>query len=201
MEYQPSQLEVAVALLLGALAVCALLLLRRPSSETSSDLLKGRLWEKYKPYELVDKEKLTHNTYKYRFSIGSESERLPGLDVGRHVSVVAVTEAGQRAVRSYTPVTPADQRGYFELVVKTYEEGVMSKHLLSLKVGESLRVRSPAGKRFDYSPDAWGGKVAMLAAGTGLTPILQVLEAMAADGSAKTCSAVLFFQNRFLRDV
>ena len=203
MAFDTLSVEVGVAAVLGALAIFAFLLLMRNqrSNQEGSDLLKGRLWEKYKPYELLAKEKLTHNTYKYRFGLGAESERLPGLEVGRHVSVVAVTAEGQRCVRSYTPLTPWNQKGHFELVVKTYEEGVMSKHLESLEVGQVLRVRSPAGKRFSYTPDAWDGKVAMLAAGTGLTPILQVLEAMVADGSARRCGAVLFFQNRFLRDV
>ena len=199
-DYDPLHLEIVVALLVGALVVCAYLLLRSRRAG-KDDQLKGRLWQKYLPYELVDKEQLTHNTWKYRFSLGGDDAQLPGLEVGRHVSVVAVTDSGERCVRSYTPVTPAKQRAYFELVVKTYEEGVMSKYLLSLQLGQKLRVRSPAGKRFTYTPDAWNGKVAMLAAGTGLTPILQVLEAMVADGSSKRCEAVLFFQNRFLRDV
>lgn len=37
-------------------------------------------------------------------------------------------------IRPYTPTSPKDAKGYFDLVVKVYEQGKMSKHFGELKV-------------------------------------------------------------------
>ena len=37
-------------------------------------------------------------------------------------------------MRPYTPTSPKDAKGYFDLVVKVYEQGKMSKHFGELKV-------------------------------------------------------------------
>lgn len=37
-------------------------------------------------------------------------------------------------IRPYTPTSPKDAQGYFDLVVKVYEQGKMSKHFGELKV-------------------------------------------------------------------
>jgi cytochrome-b5 reductase len=46
-------------------------------------------------------------------------------------------------VRPYTPISAPDARGFFELLVKSYDQGVMSKHFASLKVGDSLEAKGP----------------------------------------------------------
>lgn len=43
--------------------------------------------------------------------------------------------AGKAVVRPYTPTSPVNQRGSFELIVKTYPEGKVSKALWDLKEG------------------------------------------------------------------
>ena len=37
-------------------------------------------------------------------------------------------------IRPYTPTSAKDAKGYFDLVVKVYEQGKMSKHFGELKV-------------------------------------------------------------------
>lgn len=37
-------------------------------------------------------------------------------------------------IRPYTPTSLKDAKGYFDLVVKVYEEGKMSKHIGEMKV-------------------------------------------------------------------
>jgi len=41
---------------------------------------------------------------------------------------------GNPVIRPYTPVSPPDQAGELTLLIKRYEQGVMSKHVHSLKV-------------------------------------------------------------------
>jgi cytochrome-b5 reductase len=46
----------------------------------------------------------------------------------------AVKEDGKFESRPYTPTSLNDEKGFFELVIKTYPDGHVSKHLHSLKV-------------------------------------------------------------------
>ena len=45
-------------------------------------------------------------------------------------------------IRPYTPTSPKDAKGYFDLVVKVYEQGKMSKHFGELKAGAFLLLHS-----------------------------------------------------------
>jgi NAD(P)H-flavin reductase len=47
---------------------------------------------------------------------------------------------GKFDARPYTPTTLNDEKGHFELIIKSYPEGNVSKHLHSLKVFESRSV-------------------------------------------------------------
>lgn len=66
--------------------------------------------------------------------------------------------------------------GYFDLLIKTYAQGNISKHVASLDVGQSIRVRGPKGA-FLYEPNMVR-HFGMVAGGTGLTPMLQVIQAI-----------------------
>ena len=52
--------------------------------------------------------------------------------------------------RPYTPVSSLDQRGSFTIVVKKYEDGLMSGYLHDLAVGDTATIRGPVGKDFVY---------------------------------------------------
>ena len=57
------------------------------------------------------------------------------------IMVKGATKAdGKFDARPYTPTTLNDEKGHFELIIKSYPEGNVSKHLHSLKVVESLCV-------------------------------------------------------------
>lgn len=45
-------------------------------------------------------------------------------------------------IRPYTPTSAKDAKGYFDLVVKVYEEGKMSKHFGELKVHIATAVQT-----------------------------------------------------------
>ena len=51
---------------------------------------------------------------------------------------------GKPVIRPYTPISAPDACGHFDLIVKSYEQGVMSKHFASLKVGDTLDVKVSA---------------------------------------------------------
>ena len=99
--------------------------------------------------------------------------------------------------RSYTPVTDNTKYGEFSLVIKVYRPllpkfphgGKMSQHLDSLKINDTILVHGPKGHT-EYCGNGkitvkpLGKKVvehrtshhiAMIAGGTGITPMLQLL--------------------------
>lgn len=96
----------------------------------------------------------------------------------------------KEVVRSYTPITLDDTKGHFDLLVKTYPQGNASQYLASLKIGEKARFRGPKG-RFLYRPNM-AKEVGMIAGGTGITPILQVIKAILRNPQDKTKMSLIF---------
>ncbi len=78
------------------------------------------------------------------------------------------------AIRSYTPISDPDSLGYFELLVKTYPNGTVSKYLSELKIGDMVEVKGPKGS-FEYDPKNTK-QLGMIAGGTGITPMYQVIK-------------------------
>lgn len=93
-------------------------------------------------------------------------------------------------VRSYTPITLDDTKGHFDLLVKTYPQGNASQYLASLKIGDKARFRGPKGK-FLYRPNM-AEEIGMIAGGTGITPILQVIKAILRNPADKTKISLIF---------
>jgi cytochrome-b5 reductase len=79
-------------------------------------------------------------------------------------------------VRSYTPISSDDDIGYFELLVKSYPTGNISKYLTTLKVGQTMKVKGPKGAMV-YTPNMVS-RFGMIAGGTGITPMLQIIKAV-----------------------
>ena len=79
-------------------------------------------------------------------------------------------------MRSYTPISSDVHPGYFDLMIKSYPQGNISRHLGTLKVGDTMKVKGPRGAMV-YEPNmvrAFG----MIAGGTGITPMLQIIRAV-----------------------
>jgi cytochrome-b5 reductase len=62
--------------------------------------------------------------------------------------------------------------------------GNISKHVAQLKVGQKIRVKGPKGQ-FNYSPNLVRA-LGMLAGGTGITPMFQIMQAIAKNPADKT---------------
>lgn len=58
---------------------------------------------------------------------------------------------------------------------QTYEKGNISRHISLLKIGDNLRVKGPKGN-FHYAPGLTG-HISMIAGGTGITPMIQIIRA------------------------
>eukprot|EP00794_Sanderia_malayensis_P017980 gene17980-19777_t len=172
------------------------------------------------PFKLIDKKVISHDTRRFRFALQS-AEHILGLPVGKHIYLSAHVD-GNLVVRPYTPVSSDDDIGYFDLVIKVYfknvhprypDGGKMSQHLDNLKIGDSIDVRGPSGKLHYSKPgllEMKDGKkptvfrpcknVGMIAGGTGITPMLQVIRAILKNKSDQT-KMWLLFANQTANDI
>uniref|UniRef100_A0A672JDN3 NADH-cytochrome b5 reductase n=1 Tax=Salarias fasciatus TaxID=181472 RepID=A0A672JDN3_SALFA len=162
---------------------------------------------------LIDKQIVSHDTRKFRFALPSP-EHVLGLPIGQHIYLSAKVD-GKLVVRPYTPVSSDDDSGYVDLVVKIYfkdvhpkfpEGGKMSQYLEGLKLNDTIDFRGPSGLlvyrgrgAFDIQPDKKSAAerktakhLGMIAGGTGITPMLQIITAVMKDPQDRTVCHLLF---------
>merc|ERR1711962_624977 len=146
--------------------------------------------------KLIEKENLSHDTRKFRFELPS-SEHVLGLPTGQHIYLTARID-GQLIVRPYTPTSSDEDHGFMDLVVKVYfknvhpkfpDGGKMSQYLEAMDIGDYIDVRGPNGLLQYSAPGTFGikadkksepqikqaKKIGMIAGGTGITPMLQLI--------------------------
>ncbi|GAB2271981.1 Nitrate reductase [NADH] 1 [Dionaea muscipula] len=168
------------------------------------------------PWKLIEKVSMSHDVRRFRFAL-PEKDHILGLPVGKHVSVYATID-GKLCVRAYTPTSSFKTVGFVDLVVKIYFKGrnpnfpyggVMSQYLDSLSTGSVIEVKGPLGHieyagRGDFLVHGeqikHAKKLAMIAGGTGITPIYQVIQAILEDPEDET-EMHLVYANRSEDDV
>ncbi|KAJ4834618.1 hypothetical protein Tsubulata_014935 [Turnera subulata] len=159
------------------------------------------------PCKLVKKESLSHDVRLFRFALPSEDQVL-GLPVGKHIFLCATVDE-KLCMRAYTPTSTVEVVGYFDLVIKVYFKGVhpkfpnggmMSQYLDSLELGSFIDVKGPLG-HIEYvgrgnflvhGKPKFAKKLTMLAGGTGITPIYQVIQAILKDPEDQTEMYVVY---------
>lgn len=170
---------------------------------------------------LAEKIEVSHDTRRFRFRLPSE-EHVLGLPVGQHVYLTARIN-GKLIVRPYTPISSDDDPGYVELMIKVYFRGVhpsfpdggkMSQHLDEMKIGDTIDFRGPAGLIvykgngiFNVRPDKKSPpkelvfkSISMIAGGSGITPMLQIITAILKNPDDRTHISLLY-ANRTENDI
>jgi len=171
--------------------------------------------------KLIEKIELSHDTRLFRFALPSQEHCL-GLPIGQHIYLSARIN-GSLVVRPYTPTTSDEDLGHMDLVVKIYpanthpkfpDGGKMTQYLEAMNIGDSIDVRGPSGLLvykgrgvFDIKEDKKGAskevqvkQVSMIAGGTGITPMLQLVRAVFRDPEDKT-NLNLLFANQTEEDI
>lgn len=143
---------------------------------------------KFKNFPLIEKTRVSHNSCIYRFGLPKTTDRL-GLPIGQHISIGAIIN-GKEVVRLYTPISTDDDLGYFDLLIKTYEAGNISKHVESKNIGDTIEVRGPKGF-FTYTPNM-AKSFGMVAGGTGIAPMFQIITAILKDPTDKTKLSLVY---------
>lgn len=105
---------------------------------------------------------------------------------------------GKVVTRPYTPTSTNAEKGHFELMIKAYPGGHVTQYLHSLKVGDKVEVKGPLMK-LKYTENM-KKRIGMLAGGTGITPMLQVLHEII-NNPADTTEVHLVFANNTEEDI
>ena len=152
------------------------------------------------------REQITHDTYIFKFKLPDPEKEL-GLHLGGHLMFVADIPTkehpkGEIVERKYTPTNRINHKGDIEFPIKIYRKnvhpnfpdgGIMTQYLESLQIGDFVKMRGPRGRCeyqgkgiWDIAPHPkFGGdhktikktKIGMIAGGTGITPIFQIIQA------------------------
>lgn len=151
----------------------------------------------FQEFVLKEKTIVSHNVAIYRFALPRPTDIL-GLPVGQHISLAAtIPGQSKEIVRSYTPISSDHEAGYFDLLVKEYPQGNISKYLANLQIGQTMKVRGPKGAMV-YTPNMCR-HIGMIAGGTGITPMLQIIKAIIRgrprNGGKDTTQVDLIFAN------
>ncbi|CAH2237210.1 NADH-cytochrome b5 reductase 3 isoform X2 [Pararge aegeria] len=165
------------------------------------------------PLPLTEREEISHDTRRFRLGLPTP-EHVLGLPIGQHIHL-SVKIDDDLIIRAYTPVSSDEEKGYVDLVVKVYfknvhpkfpEGGKMSQYLENMKLGDTIDVRGPSGRlqyvnngaflikklRKDPPVKITTKKLNMIAGGTGITPMLQLVRHICTDPSDKTELSLLF---------
>lgn len=143
----------------------------------------------YQPVKLIQKERLTHNTFMFKFALARPDQQM-GLPIGQHVSFFGTDADGKPCYRPYTPVSSHDRVGDVEFVIKLYPEGKMSSILSKMQVGDFMQVKGPKGK-FVYKHNM-KQTLGLIAGGSGITPMFQVMQAILRNRADKTQLRLIF---------
>ncbi|KAJ3083321.1 NADH-cytochrome b5 reductase [Rhizoclosmatium hyalinum] len=145
----------------------------------------------FKDFELLSIETLTPNTKRFVFALPEDATHL-GLPTASCLVTKFTGPDGKDVIRPYTPVEdPKDgYTGKFDIIVKKYPTGVMSSHFFDLKKGDKLAMKGPIQKyKYEANKD---GHIGMVAGGTGITPMLQVIQRALSNPNDETKLTLLF---------
>lgn len=158
------------------------------TASSPSRVLEPQAW---KPFKLVRKTLVSAGVYRLVFAL-PHFEDVLGLPTGQHIALRA-TINGQNVARSYTPISNNSDPGRIELLIRVYDKGLMTKHLEGMQIGETIDIRGPKGS-MQYS-DKYAKHIGMIAGGTGITPMYQLIRAICADESDDTKITLLYANN------
>ncbi|GMH58931.1 hypothetical protein TL16_g02720, partial [Triparma laevis f. inornata] len=185
--------------------------------------IKTLIADKWISFKLIKKIAVSHDTIKVTFENPLGPKALLGLPIGQHISFKFKDDEGKDVIRSYTPITGDELPGSVTFVIKVYKAGVhpkfpdggkMSQYVDSVKIGESILFRGPKGS-LDYKScgkfsivkprkpidKRVAKRIGMIAGGTGLTPMLQVILAVLRDEKDHGTTMHLLLANQSVEDI
>jgi nitrate reductase (NAD(P)H) len=164
--------------------------------------LQSKTWKKAM---LSSKNEISADTRIFNFKLEHENQTI-GLPIGQHLMMRLRDPVTREAIiRSYTPISEGTDKGILRVLVKVYFDttervgGKMTKALDAIPIGHFVDFKGPIGK-FEYlsrgnctinGKPRFIKRFTMICAGSGITPIFQVLRAVLKDPEDETMCLVL----------
>ena len=149
-------------------------------------------------FKLVSVKHESQNSAIFRFAFPNETD-IAGMPIAsclvvKYDDIEVDAKIGESkpsaVVRPYTPINDPQDVGYLDLLIKKYPNGKMSQHIFNMKPGDELQFKGPFEKIL-YESNKWQ-HVGMLAGGTGITPMWQVIKKALSDPADKTKLTLLY---------
>lgn len=157
--------------------------------------------DQFVEFTLKEIKPYNHDSATFVFELPDNKK--PGMSTASAVVVKAVGDGlkddkGKDVIRPYTPITSPDTPGHMDFLIKKYPGGLMATHMHSMKPGDKLGIKGPIAK-FPYKANEFES-IGMIAGGSGITPMWQVMQDIAKDPSDKT-KVTLIYTNRTEQDI
>ncbi|XP_052571986.1 cytochrome b5 reductase 4 isoform X2 [Peromyscus californicus insignis] len=153
----------------------------------------------YRKCQLISKEDVTHDTRLFCLMLPPSTHLQ--VPVGQHV-YLKLSVTGAEIVKPYTPVSESllsdfkepvlPPNKYIYFLIKIYPDGLFTPELDRLQIGDFVSVSSPEGN-FKVSKLQDVEDLFLLAAGTGFTPMVNVLNYALTSMSSLRKVKLMFF--------
>merc|ERR1711865_80013 len=163
-------------------------------SSKASDSPAALSPKEFREFPVVSTKKLSADSVQVRLALPS-SDHVLGMTTCSCLSISAEID-GNTVSKPYTPCSSRDQKGHVDFVVKGYpartdgQPGGMGRHIQHLKVGDTLKLKGP-WKKLEVTPNKYKS-IGMVAGGTGLTPMLQVINEVIGNGDDDTKMTLIY---------
>ncbi|CAF0973356.1 unnamed protein product [Didymodactylos carnosus] len=147
----------------------------------------------FRSITLTNIRNVNHNTKFFTFSF-DDPKSLLNMKIAS-CTMLKTNIDGKDVVRPYTPTTRPNTQGYLEFLIKYYPQGIMSKYIHNMKKGDKIEIKGPIPK-YDYHANKFQN-LALIAGGTGLTPMIQMIEEVLFNSSDKTKITFLYANSSF----
>jgi len=157
--------------------------------------------DEWKVCTLLDREDISPKYSRYRFELLNPDGVLP-LSIGQELTMCVIDDEDRVLKESFFPISTQNSKGYFDVVVKNendyagnIDENSFASTLKELRVGDELAFKG-GRYRLNYS-----GKqktitaLTCVAAGLGITPILQVLRGVLPESESSISDVELLWMN------
>mmetsp|Transcript_23734 Transcript_23734/g.22766 ORF Transcript_23734/g.22766 Transcript_23734/m.22766 type:complete len:293 (+) Transcript_23734:73-951(+) len=132
---------------------------------------------------LLEKIPVSSSSFVLRFGLPDATKSLQLSTCSCMLAKATINngEDEENVVRPYTPISVNTQIGTFDLLVKRYENGTLSKYMCDDVEVNSSKIsfrQIPFNIKLDASEFVSSPMIVMLAGGTGITPMIQALHAI-----------------------
>jgi len=151
-------------------------------------------WIKYR-IERISEE--THNTKRFTLALPG------GIDERMNLPIVSsfrfkgydLSNNNAEVIKKYTPVSDSLYDGHIDFVIKYYPNGKMTPYLFTLSENDYVEMNGPIANGLQY-PFSDNVSIGMIAGGTGITPMINVLKEMCLNTEYDTRFVDLMFANQ-----